>query len=190
MAISARLGFTLFLFAAFSTAAPAEPVFEEPAYIRSVYKGQPSFHCGGKHIKLPGYFPFTDDAFYAVEPKPYLIAESTTCSSANVTVYLGLGPDCTGQHLCTHAYFSRSASTGILKDEIDGARSAHRETFALAGGIRGYLIPPRCGSYCEGGSILWSDGGMIYQIGSKFADVGPESTQQLVKAANSYIDGN
>jgi hypothetical protein len=82
--------------------------------------------------------------------------------------------DCGGANACTFGYLSARK----------GGRLGARPNVTLTRGIRGVFQPLSCGASCSPPSIIWRQGGVLYDIQLKAV---PGTKRQFIRLANSAI---
>lgn len=165
------------------------PVFaDDPVLISVPYTKQTSFKCGDTDIKIPPYFPNMDRM--SLE-NLFLTAYENECKKDSFEIILGIGEDCGGQNMCIVGSFSSDILGEGVSSGLYAAFAAYTKEIELADDREaGFFAPSQCFAYCNEAQLIWMDRNQRINIIGYKGPNSQETIDQLVKAANSYINSD
>lgn len=159
---------------------------EDGTLVSEQYTGQNMFKCNGHDFKIPSYFGY---ASKLSSDNVFITAYEKQCTLESFKVFLGIGADCGGQDFCLQGSFSStlSGNNSYPSDLLSKTLSLYAKKVELSRHIKGYFIPSECFAYCNEAQLAWYHRDRVFVIGSHH-DNSQETVDELVRAANSYID--
>jgi hypothetical protein len=176
----------------------AEDIESKSANVK--YEKQTTLTCNKQEFQIPPYFPFGDKfsrkdgkQLYDNKPFPvdlYLTAQENECTPDYFNIVLGLGPYCSGAHICIDSSFAYSKVGTNILENMDGALLLNLKEVELDKNKNGYFVPSQCHVYCSTAKLIWFDYDKlrIFIISTKNPGNDKKVIGELVKSANSYIN--
>lgn len=160
---------------------------KEPELVNELYTGQTTFVCNGHVFKIPSYFPYQKKWPEWKNQKFYLTANKDDCDNQKFLFSLGTVPNCNIYHTCTNVIFAhyQNKKAKFIKEEI--IKNSLRKVMINKNFV-GYFSPATCGANCNNSSLYWFDDSSAYIVETKNPHDTPETVDELVKSANSYIN--